>query len=113
MRIVRVYTGDDGESHLEDVTLDFSERNGTRTVAETSTNASVSWAVRTAGDFADFHVGAAKQYVFYMTCAVEIVVGDGSKVILNEGDILDEQDATGHGHTTRVLRSGLCAFVRL
>lgn len=113
MKIWRVYSGDDGESHLEEVTLQFTEGDGKRTVPHTSSDAAVTWALRTEGDFADFHNGPARQWVFYMTCAVEIGIGDGTVAKLDSGDVLLEEDATGRGHTTRVTKSGVCAFVRL
>ena len=111
MKLVRVYTGDDNESHLEELPLEFAERG--RTEAILSDSASLTFAERKAGDFADFHNGPERQYVFYLTCTVEITCGDGSKVLLGNGDVLFEEDHTGRGHTTRVLESGVCAFARL
>ena len=111
MKLVRVYTGDDAESHLEELPLEFRERG--RTEAILSDGVALSFAERTAGDFADFHNGPERQYVFYLTCTVEIACGDGSTVQLGDGDVLFEEDDSGRGHSTRVLESGVCAFARL
>jgi len=110
MKMVRVYTGADGEAHLEERVLDFTEGDGLRTSLEQATG--VMFAQRNAGTFADFHTAPRFQYVFYLTCAVEIDCGNGERVTLDSGDVLQEEDTSGRGHTTRVLKDGMCAFVR-
>ena len=111
MKLVRVYTGEDNESHFEVQSLDFGETG--RTAPQLSDGVSITFAERKEGNFSDFHHGPERQYVFYLSCTVEIGTGDGSKTVMEPGDVLLAQDATGHGHTSRVLRSGVCAFVRL
>lgn len=109
MKIVRVYTGANGEARLEERALEF-EGDTLRTALEPATG--VMFAQREAGSFADFHNAPRLQYVFYLTCSVEIDCGNGDKVILDAGDVLQEEDTTGRGHTTRVLTDGICAFIR-
>jgi hypothetical protein len=111
VKLVRVYTGEDNESHFEEQPLDFGETG--RTAPQLSDGVSITFAERKEGAFSDFHHGPERQYVFYLTCTVEIGAGDGSKVVMEPGDVLLAQDNTGHGHTSRVLASGVCAFVRL
>ena len=109
MKLARVYTGSDGESHIEQVGFDFSEREGTRTVTQKAS--AVAFAQRTAGSFSDFHTAPRRQYVLYLTVGVEIGLGDGSSLIMEPGDVLLAEDTTGHGHTSRVTQGGICAFV--
>ena len=111
MKVVHVYTGNDDESYFEEVSPAYDDHG--RAVPDMLGNVSITLAERTAGSFTDFHVQPIdKQYIFYMTCSVELGMGDGSKVVMEPGDVLIGEDATGHGHTSRVLSSGHCAFVR-
>lgn len=113
MKIVRSYTGDDGESHVEAMDqsgLVFTEREGTRTSPVEAVSAQI--AHRKPG-FIDFHPAPRRQYMVYLTARVEIGLGDGSSVIMEPGDILQAEDTTGRGHTSRVLQEGICMVVRL
>lgn len=113
MKIVRSYTGDDGESHVEVMdqsTLPLTERRGTRTALVEAVGAEI--ALRKEG-FIDFHPAPRRQYMVYLTARVEIGLGDGSSVIMEPGDILQAEDTTGRGHTSRVLEEGICMIVHL
>lgn len=111
MKFVRVYTGDDGESHVEILQPSFSERNGTRTALEVASG--VTFTQRPEGGFIDYHPAPQLQYVLYLTASVEVGLGDGSSILMEAGDVLRAEDTTGHGHTSTIRRAGLCAFVPL
>lgn len=111
MKRMRIYTGDDGESHIEEHPIVFAERDGTRSVPEEAT--AVTWVTREEGSFIDFHPAPRRQYVLYLTASVEVGLADGTTVLMEPGDVLQAEDTTGRGHTSRVLRGGLCAFVHL
>ena len=109
MQFVRVYTGDDNESHVEPYEPDFPERDGTRTLIETATQ--VSFIKRPDGGFIDFHPAPTRQYVIYLSASVEIGLGDGTSILMQPGDVLRAEDTTGHGHTSTIRQAGICAFV--
>lgn len=114
MKLVRAYSGSDGESHLEvqsESQFDFVERDNTRTTVEDATG--VVFALRPDGYFSGFHNAPRRQYVLYLQCSVEIGLGDGSSLIMEPGDVLLAEDTTGRGHSSRVVKGGICAFVRL
>ena len=115
MKLVRIFTGDDDESHIEihdqrDY-FDFTERNNTRTPVLPAHG--VIFAKRHTDAPVKFHNATKRQYGFYLSASVEIGLGDGSTVIMEPGDILLAEDTTGHGHTSKVLKEGMVAFVRL
>ncbi len=102
MRIVRVYTGDDGESHFEDVHTEF-EQSGSSRLSELVPATGVIFR-QTGGDYdLDFHNAPRRQYVINLSGSVEIIVGDGSSRVLGPGDILLAEDTTGHGHISRAV----------
>ncbi len=103
MKIVRVYTGDDGKSHFEDIELSYGpkEGSGRRTELEPATGIIFR---ETGGDYnLDFHNAARRQYVINLSGGVEIEVGDGSKRRMEAGDVLLAEDTTGQGHISRAL----------
>jgi hypothetical protein len=114
MKLVRIYTGDDGESHLDitdGVDLDFVERDGTRTAVHPVTGAQ--FAIRKEGHFSDFHNAPRRQYMMYLTATVEIGLGDGTTHTMQPGDVLLAEDTTGRGHSSRVIKGGMCVVVRI
>ncbi len=111
MKLVRVYSGPDRESHIERLDFELTEREGTRTLTQDAS--AVSFAQRAAGSFSDFHNAPRRQYVLYLTASVEVGLGDGSSVVMEPGDVLLEEDTTGRGHSSRVLIDGICAFIPL
>ena len=114
MKIVRIFTGDDGESHFDitdETDLDYIERDGTRTGVEAVTGAQ--FAMRKEGAFSDFHNAPRRQYMIYLTARVEIGQGDGSAHVMEPGDVLLAEDTTGRGHSSRVIKGGMCAIVRI
>jgi hypothetical protein len=112
-KLIRIYTGEDAESHIEHVEFEFNDRDGTRTTMQAATG--VTFARRLDASFIDFHPAPRRQYVLYLSATVEIGLGDGSTVLMEPGDVLMAEDTTGRGHTSRVLegKGGLCAFVPL
>jgi hypothetical protein len=107
---IHITTGPDGESHIKEMPFDFTE-GGSRTDPQKS--GSVQFVLRPEGSFIDFHPAPRKQYVLYLTASVEIGLGDGSTITMEPGDALLAEDITGHGHTSRIKKPGLCAFVTL
>lgn len=111
MKFMRVYTGDDGESHVEELSSEFTDREDTRTALQQANG--IVFAQRADGSFIDFHPAPREQYVLYLTASVEIGLGDGTSTVMEPGDVLLANDTTGRGHTSRVVVGGLCAFVPL
>ncbi len=100
MQVVRLYTGEDGESHIEEMELPFEQMgHALRTATEAATGVQFSCLRPT--QLVDFHTAPRRQYVITLQGQVEIGLGDGTKRIFNVGDIELCEDLTGRGHTTR------------
>ncbi len=96
MQIVRVYSGDDGESHFEDLTADqFAEVVNRVGEGEVLLNR------RESPSFSDYHTAPRRQYVVNLSGIAEFETADGSKRQLVPGDVLVAEDLTGHGHIAR------------
>ena len=98
---VRLYSGDDGESHFED--LDLPEARVHHSAMQTAGGMTfVRWQL---GRVIDWHQAPRRQYLITLSGQLEIGVGDGSVRRLGAGDMLMVEDLTGHGHTTRASES--------
>jgi len=100
MQVVRIYTGDDGESHFEELDLPFKKITNAEITAMQSASG-VQFRRTLAGDFIDWHPAPRRQYVITLAGQAEIGLGDGTKRIFNVGDVLLADDLTGRGHTTK------------
>ncbi len=87
----RVYTGTDGQSHVENIELNA------QSVLEKVTAARVN--VSQPGTFSDYHVGPERRYIINLTGGGQLQVAEG-KVDLPAGAVEYIDDLTGKGHTT-------------
>lgn len=103
MKIVRIYTGPDNQSHFEDVQIPLKDSGKVGFLSELTKATGVLFR-ETGGDYNyDFHTAPRRQYVVNLEGEVEIEVGDGSKRILRAGDVLLAEDTTGQGHISRAV----------
>jgi uncharacterized cupin superfamily protein len=103
IRVVRIYTGPDNQSHFEDIDVPLKDAGKTGFLSERVKATGVIFR-ETGGDYNyDFHPAPRRQYVVNLEGEVEIEVGDGTKRILRAGDILLAEDTTGQGHISRAV----------
>ena len=102
MKVVRIYTGDDNQTHFEDVELAYSPGGESETTPPRA--ASQAKFNRYPADFAlDWHCAPQRQYVVTLSGQAEIEIGDGTKRQFGPGDVLLAEDLTGQGHLARVI----------
>jgi quercetin dioxygenase-like cupin family protein len=94
MKITRIYTGSDGESHFEDIEVKLNE---------VLPAAGVYFRIGAAGQVQDWHPAPRRQYVITLSGEAEIEISDGSKRRFGPGDAVLAEDTTGRGHITRVV----------
>ena len=107
--IIRLFTGDDGQAHFEDLNVPAGD---VETVA-LQAGADMTFRRFPDGNFHDWHNAPRPQYVIVLSGQMEIGVGDGTKRVLDPGDILQVGDLTGQGHTTRSIGVRIAASVPL
>jgi hypothetical protein len=115
VKIVRIYTGADGESHFEDVPVQFAESGQFGRISKMVAARGVLFREVDGNYDLDFHNAPRRQYVVNLKGSVEIEVGDGTKRVLGPGDILLAEDTTGRGHISRNVRGEAreCLFIPL
>ena len=95
--IVRIYTGQDGQTHFEDLPLPAEESHNVALQA----GANLAFRCFLADYFGDWHTAPRRQYIFILAGQMEIGIGDGSTRRFGPGDVVLADDLTGRGHTTR------------
>jgi quercetin dioxygenase-like cupin family protein len=98
MQIARLYTGDDGQTHIEWISLETHPELGELQKAE-----GIQFRSRPPGDFLDWHPAPRRQFVITLSGEVEIGLGDGTVHRFGPGHVNLAEDLTGQGHTTRVV----------
>jgi len=95
--IVRIYTGQDGQTHFEDLPLPAEESHNVAVQA----GANLAFRCFPADYSSDWHTAPRRQYIFILEGQMEIGIGDGSTRRFGPGDVDLADDLTGQGHTTR------------
>lgn len=103
MKITRLYTGPDNQSHFEDINIPLEDGGDIGRLSETIPATGIIFRT-TSGDYDyDWHNAPRRQYIFMLSGGVEIEVGDGTIRRFGTGDILLVEDTTGQGHISRAI----------
>ena len=102
MKIMRIYTGADNESHFEEKEINL-KFNCDMEVSELEPATGVFFRQAPANHLNDFHPAPRRQYIITLSGEVDIEIGDGNVKHFGKGDIMLADDATGRGHLTRVV----------
>jgi len=115
MRITRIYTGDDGQSHFEDIEITLNPANRAGLISDPVPTSRLYFR-ETGRDYdLDFHPAPRRQYVVNLTGQVELEIGSGEKRLFSAGDILLAEDTHGQGHKSRAIgdEPRQCLFIAL
>ncbi len=98
MAIIRLYTGEDQQTHMEE--LDPASHPELTSMHDVK---GIQFRVTEQGRFSDWHNAPRRQYVINLSGQVEIGLGDGSVHRFGPGHVTLAEDLAGRGHTTRVV----------
>ena len=93
-RCIHLFTGPDGQSHVEEVAIPLA-------VVQTAT--AVRFAETAAGSALDWHTAPHIQYVITLSGTLEFTTRDGETFTLGPGDVLLAADTAGTGHRWRLI----------
>jgi hypothetical protein len=102
MKIVRLYTGADNESHFEEIEVEQSF-NGRLEASALQPADGIVFRSAPPSHLSDYHPVPKRQYVITLSGQVEIETGDGTIRRFGPGDVMLAEDTTGRGHITRVV----------
>ena len=113
MKVVRVYTGEDGESHFEDIEVQWDSESSMGQLSRLIRGSGVIFRHVEKSYDLDFHVAPRRQFVVNLIGSVDISVGDGTTRRIGSGEILLAEDTTGQGHKSQAVDGGdrTCLFI--
>lgn len=93
-KCIRLFTGPDGRSHVERISLPIGVHQKVSAVhfEESPPHASLDW-----------HTAPCEQYVITLSGTLEFTTRDGEAFVLAPGDVLLATDTTGTGHRWRLV----------
>lgn len=103
IRLVRLFTGDDGQSHFEGREVAWDRYDAVTAVSSVEAVRDISFEEAVAGSRLDWHNAPHRQYVITLSGRLEFETRDGSTQTIEPGDILLAEDTTGGGHRWRLV----------
>jgi hypothetical protein len=100
VRVSRIFTGDDGRSHFEDLDVPLHDA-GFGQLSESVPVGGLIFRSTPEAGMLDFHVAPRRQFVVTLSGAVEVECGDGTVRRFDPGAIMLADDTTGQGHISR------------
>ena len=109
MQMYRLYMGNDGKSHFEE--LDQAEGSN-HFLAPLAVKALVFKNDENRDDLLGWHTAPRRQWCITLSGSVEIGIGDGTVKTFGPGDVFLAEDVSGEGHTAKP-KNWVRAFVHL
>ena len=106
---LRIYAGDDGISHFEELDIPF-EPDGRSPVQAVK---SISFRRQEPGSFVDFHTVQEPAYFITLSGEGEVSNGHGEVRRIGPGDMTLCEDLTGKGHSMRIVSNEARIFARI
>jgi quercetin dioxygenase-like cupin family protein len=103
LRLVRLYTGEDGQSHFEVGEVAWQRQDAINAVSAQTAVQEISFEETAAGSRLDWHNAPCRQYVITLSGRLEFETRGGATQVIEPGDILLAEDTTGGGHRWRLV----------
>lgn len=103
IRCVRMWTGEDGNSHFEEGTLVMKEGERGDFIGLPIAVSELSFRETTSGGSFDWHKDPVPRFVITLSGTLEFEMASGKTFQIKPGDILLAQDNSGTGHKWRLV----------
>lgn len=110
----RIYTGDDGQSHIEDMAPPFdpsANPEGAMDTTRVEGATGIIYRRSPPGNFQNYHTAPRRQYTITLSGEIEVETEDGTVRRFGPGSVILAEDLTGRGHTTKVVSAEPRYFV--
>lgn len=104
IRLVRLFTGDDGQSHVIDGRVELTPGGASSSArSEAEGAAALSFEESAPGSSLSWHHAPERQYVITLSGTLEFETRLGERFTIAPGDVLLAEDTTGGGHRWRLV----------
>src|SRR5919109_5061075 len=115
MKIHRLYTDENGESHFADVEIEYVETTPSgRFSAPLPATGIIFREVQPTYEL-DWHPAPRRQYIINLDNGVQLTASDGESRVIGAGEVILVEDTSGKGHLSKAVNDRLrhCIFVAL
>lgn len=95
MNFYRLYSGEDGQSHFEELSIS----DGTKFFDTTRPATGLMFRKEYAPHIVNWHRAPRRRWVITLSGSVNIGIGDGTVKTFGPGEVFLAEDLTGQGHT--------------
>jgi hypothetical protein len=115
VKIHHLYTDAEGQSHFEDVEIEYIEDGPSgRLSARIPVTGLIFRQVPPTYEL-DWHNAPRRQYIINLDNGVQITASDGEARVIGAGEVILVEDTTGEGHLSKAINDQLrhCIYVAL
>jgi len=102
MKITRLYSDSNGETHFEDIDIPLQDNGDIGRLSDILPVNGMILRENPGNYFYDWHPAPRKQYIVMLEGLLEVLVSDGEQRSFSTGDILLVEDLEGRGHKSWV-----------
>ncbi|MBI2554425.1 MAG: hypothetical protein HYV92_08415 [Candidatus Rokubacteria bacterium] len=115
MTVHRLYADKNGESHFEDVEVEFKESTRSGRLSARLPATGIIFREVPPDDDLDWHPAPRRQYSSNLDAGVQLTASDGETRRIGAGEVILVEDTWGRGHLSKALDRKLrhCIFVTL
>jgi len=113
MKIHRLYADKNGESHFQDVEIEYAESTRAGRLSKRMPATGIIFREVQPDYDLDWHPAPRRQYIINLDAGVQITASDGESRRIGAGEVLLVEDTHGKGHLSKALDGKLrnCIFV--
>ena len=115
MKIVRLYADEKGESHFQDIDVEFEAPTPSGRVSARQLATGIIFREVPGSYDLDWHPAPRRQYIINLDGGVQLTASDGESRRVKAGEVVLVEDTWGKGHLSKALDGKLrhCIFVTL
>mgnify|MGYP000202127498 FL=1 len=103
IRCVRIWTGEDQNSHFEEGSIELTPGTHGDLLSGKIGTATASFQETRAGGTLAWHTAPVRQLVITLSGTLEFMTRSGQRFVLTPGDVLLAEDTAGGGHTWKLV----------
>ncbi len=103
IRCVRIWTGEDQNSHFEEGSIELTPGTHGDLLSGKIGTATASFQETRAGGTLAWHTAPVRQLVITLSGTLEFMTRSGERFVLTPGDVLLAEDTAGGGHTWKLV----------
>jgi len=115
MKIHRLYADASGESHFQDVEVEFTESTRSGQLSKRLPATGIIFREVPPDYDLDWHPAPRRQYIINLDAGVELTASDGETRRIGAGEVILVEDTRGKGHRSKALdgKPRRCIFIPL